>query len=93
MKLSRLLLVFICFIGVTSTAQKNNSKSVTYKNISSQTSLDKILKQKKSDYIITKEHVSSLSGIRHVYLRQSHNNLEILRDRVKHSLRSKWKCV
>ena len=65
------------FIGVTSTAQKNNLKSVTYKNISSQISLDKILKQKKSNYIITKEHVSSLSGIRHVYLRQSLNNLEI----------------
>ena len=77
MKLSHLLFVFICFIGVTSTAQKNNLKSVTYKNISSQISLDKILKQKKSDYIITKEHISSLSGIRHVYLRQSHNNLEI----------------
>ena len=77
MKLSHLLFVFICFIGVTSTAQKNNLKSVTYKNISSQISLDKILKQKKSDYIITKEHISSLSGIHHVYLRQSLNNLEI----------------
>ena len=66
MKLSHLLFVFICFIGVTSTAQKNNLKSVTYKNISSQISLDKIIKQKKSDYIITKENISSLSGIRHV---------------------------
>ena len=47
MKLSHLLYVFFCFIGFTLTAQKNNSNLVTYKNISSQISLDKILKQKK----------------------------------------------
>jgi hypothetical protein len=45
MKLSHFLFIFICFIGVSSTAQKNNLKSVTYKNISSQISLGISTKQ------------------------------------------------
>lgn len=40
-------------------------------------SLQNLIKQKSDSYVITKEHTSSISGVRHVYLRQAINGLEV----------------
>ena len=40
-------------------------------------SLKNLITQKSDSYVITKEHVSSISGIRHVYIRQAINGLEV----------------
>src|SRR5690606_18941761 len=40
-------------------------------------SLANLIAQKSNSYVITKEHTSSISGIRHVYLRQAINGLEV----------------
>src|SRR5690554_3201087 len=40
-------------------------------------SLAELVKQQSPAYIITKQHVSSISGIHHIYLRQAINGLEV----------------
>ena len=40
-------------------------------------SLQNLIKQKSDSYVITKEHVSRISGIHHVYVRQAINSLEV----------------
>jgi len=60
----------------TSLSQKKGDKK-SKARIQSKTSLEEIVKNNSDTYIITSEHVSSLSGTRHVYLRQSHNGIEI----------------
>ncbi|MBE9490533.1 MAG: hypothetical protein IMY67_09595, partial [Bacteroidetes bacterium] len=40
-------------------------------------SLAKLIEKKSSNYVITSEHISSTSGVRHIYLRQAINGLEV----------------
>lgn len=40
-------------------------------------SLAELVKQQSNAYVITKQHVSSISGIHHIYLRQAINGLEV----------------
>src|SRR5690554_1340900 len=40
-------------------------------------SLAELVKQNNPSYVITKQHVSSISGIHHIYLRQAINGLEV----------------
>jgi len=47
----------------------SNDKSSNY--------LEELIKNKNSEYVITSEHISSVSGTRHVYLRQAINGLEV----------------
>lgn len=39
--------------------------------------LEEIINKKSSDYVITAEHISRVSGIHHIYLRQAINGLEV----------------
>ncbi|WP_068588912.1 M36 family metallopeptidase [Cochleicola gelatinilyticus] len=52
---------------------KDNQKGMEQSSVS----LENLVKQQSPDYVIYKEHVSRTSGIRHVYLRQAINGLEI----------------
>lgn len=67
------LLLFIC---THLWAQKNSS--INEKAESKSTiSLENLIKQASSNYVITKQHVSSTSGVHHIYLRQAINGLEV----------------
>ncbi|MBZ0327889.1 MAG: subtilisin, partial [Altibacter sp.] len=76
MKRIKLLCLFLCFCSIPLSAQKSEkgeSNAVEPSTIS----LAKLVQQKSADYVITAEHVSRTSGIRHVYLRQAINGLEV----------------
>ena len=76
MKTSKLLLLAMCFLSLQISAQKiNNEEEKT--DPTKTVSLENLITQKSLTYVITKEHVSSLSGIRHIYLRQAINGLEV----------------
>ena len=81
MKRSTLLLMLLCLLTIQLSAQQKNpeKEKETQKMAAkpSSISLEKLIKQPSSVYVITKEHVSSISGIRHVYIRQAINGLEV----------------
>ena len=81
MKKSTLLLMVFCMLSIQLSAQtKNQEKEKEAARLAlepSNISLEKLIQQKSGSYVITKEHVSSISGIRHVYLRQAINGLEV----------------
>lgn len=81
MKKLTLLLVLLCFLPVQLNSQHKNpekEKQAAQDAVRPSTiSLNKLIKQKSNTYVITKEHVSRISGIRHVYLRQAINGLEV----------------
>ncbi len=81
MKKSKLLLMLFCMLVIQISAQnKNQEKEKESKHLAakpSSISLNNLIIQKSDSYVITKEHVSSISGIRHVYLRQAINGLEV----------------
>lgn len=52
---------------------KDNQKGTEQSTVS----LENLVKQQSPDYVIYKEHVSRTSGIRHVYVRQAINGMEI----------------
>ncbi|PWI30474.1 subtilisin [Flavobacteriaceae bacterium LYZ1037] len=54
--------------------QKTNQKISTTK---SSVSLEKLIKQKNSTYVVTNDYVSDKTGIRHVYLRQAIDGMEV----------------
>jgi len=71
----------LCIVTIQLSAQqKNPQKEKENQRIAaepSSISLEKLIKQPSSVYVITKQHVSSISGIRHVYIRQAINGLEV----------------
>lgn len=81
MKKSKLLLMLFCMLAIQLSAQqKNPEKEKESAQLASQLSsisLKNLITQKRDSYVITKEHVSSISGVRHVYLRQAINGLEV----------------
>lgn len=81
MKKSTLLLMVLCMLTIQLSAQhKNPEKEKEAARLATEPStisLEKLITSKSDSYIITKEHVSSISGIRHVYLRQAINGLEV----------------
>ncbi|MBT8270727.1 MAG: M36 family metallopeptidase, partial [Bacteroidia bacterium] len=76
MRKSSVFLTLLFLFTLTTTAQKEKSNSAD--NNSSTESLDQLIKQNPNDYIITSEHVSSTSGIKHTYIRQAINGIEIV---------------
>ena len=76
MKTTKLL--WLCFIlfSLQISAQKKN-KEEEKANAPSSISLESLIKEKNSNYVITAEHVSRTSGIHHMYLRQAINGLEV----------------
>ncbi|QQX75632.1 MULTISPECIES: M36 family metallopeptidase [Aequorivita] len=81
MKRSTLLLMVLCIVTIQLSAQqKKPQKEKENQRIAaepSSISLENLIKQPSSVYVITKQHVSSISGIRHVYIRQAINGLEV----------------
>ncbi|MAB40018.1 MAG: hypothetical protein CL528_08280 [Aequorivita sp.] len=81
MKKSTLLLMVLCMLTFQFSAQhKNPEKEKEAARLAtepSNISLKNLITQKSDSYVITKEHVSSISGIRHVYIRQAINGLEV----------------
>src|SRR5690606_20399026 len=81
MKKSKLLLTVFCVLAIQLSAQQKNPEkekvSAQLATKPSSISLKNLIDQKSDSYVITKEHVSSISGVRHVYLRQAINGLEV----------------
>ncbi len=81
MKKLALLLMVLAVMPIQLTAQHKNpekeKEAATYGALRSSISLNQLIQGKSNTYVITKEHVSSISGIRHVYLRQAINGLEV----------------
>jgi extracellular elastinolytic metalloproteinase len=69
MKKATFILVLIFFIITNASAQKTGDNS------ENAVSLETLIRQKRPTYVITNEHLSKTSGIRHVYLRQALNGL------------------
>jgi hypothetical protein len=67
---------FSCFGQIVS---KKPAKKIGYnKEVSlSKISLTDRIKTQNNDYVITGEHISSVSGIKHIYLRQAINGIEV----------------
>ena len=76
MKLTNLLILLLSIVSIQLSAQKSNEKK-NYTGSPSNISLEQMIQSKSNDYVITSEHVSSLSGIHHIYLRQAINGLEV----------------
>lgn len=81
MKNSTLILIIMCALSVQLWAQHKNpeKQKEIEKNATkpSTVSLQGLITQRSDTYVITDESVSSKSGIRHVYLRQAINGLEV----------------
>ncbi len=81
MKRSTLLLLVLCMLTIQLSAQHKNpekeKQAAQQATKPSTTSLEKIITQKSDSYVVTNENVSKKSGIRHVYLRQAINGLEV----------------
>lgn len=71
MKKPTFILVLIFFIITNASAQTTGNKN------ENPISLETLIRQKSPTYVITNEHFSNTSGIRHVYLRQAINGLEV----------------
>ena len=76
MKKLSILLLLLLFLSPISWAQKKED-TIEKAESKSSVSLENLIKQRSSNYVITKEHVSSVSGIHHIYLRQAINGLEV----------------
>jgi len=81
MKKSTLLLMVLCMLTIQLSAQhKNPEKEKEAARLAtkpSTISLETLIQQKSDSYVITNENVSKASGIRHVYLRQAINGMEV----------------
>ncbi|RFN58565.1 M36 family metallopeptidase [Marixanthomonas ophiurae] len=79
-----LFLIVFYLSGLFAIAQVNPNQSTrpktTKKDVVQKASADlkKLIQQKSPDYVITAEHVSSTTGIRHIYLRQAIGDLEVV---------------
>ena len=70
-KLLSLLLILVCFSAFS---QKHSKAEKGISNIS----LKQLIEKQDNSFVITKENTSTTSGIRHVYLRQAINGIEVL---------------
>lgn len=81
MKKSTLLLMALCMLSLQLSAQHKNpqkaKESTKYATKPLKISLADRIKQKSDSYVITDENVSRKSGVRHIYLRQAINGLEV----------------
>lgn len=81
MKKSALLLMMLCLLAFQVSAQQKNSERKNQEaRLASEPatfSLAKLVLQKTGELAITNEHTSRTSGIRHVYVRQTIDGLEI----------------
>jgi len=81
MKKSKLLLMLFCMLALQLSAQHKNpekeKQAAQQATKPSTASLEKLIAQKSNAYVVTNENVSKKSGIRHVYLRQAINGLEV----------------
>jgi subtilisin-like proprotein convertase family protein len=81
MKKSKLLLMLFCMLTLQLSAQHKNpekeKQAAQQATKASTASLEKLIAQKSNAYVVTNENVSKKSGIRHVYLRQAINGLEV----------------
>ena len=64
------LLLFACFMGIPILAQERDDKNSNQEQ-TSKTSLLELIRTKSDNYVITQEHVSRVSNVRNVYLRQA----------------------
>ena len=76
-------LVFFCLFSTTIMAQKrgvsNNDSKEVGSRINDASYLENMINERGNvNYIITSEHVSSISGIKHTYVRQAVNGIEVL---------------
>jgi len=76
MKTKTIMAIAMCFLGIQLSAQKTNNSEEKEESTSS-IPLDQLIQKKSDSYVITKEHISSISKIRHVYLRQAISGLEV----------------
>ena len=74
MKIKQIIQVLIVLFCVTLTAQKSDNKK---QQATSSISLEKLLQQKSNAITITHQHTSSVSGIKHIYLRQAINGIGV----------------
>ncbi len=81
MKKTTLLVMVLCMLTIQLSAQQKNpgkeKEAARLATEPSSISLEKLIEEKNSSYVITNENVSRLSGIRHVYLRQAINGMEV----------------
>lgn len=82
MKNTTLFLLALCLLTFQLNAQDTNREEEERReakilNESSSISLEELIKQKNDTYVITKQHVSSISGVHHIYLRQAINGIEV----------------
>ena len=74
-------MLVLCVLSLQISAQqKNPEKEKEGQRMAAEPStisLEKLIEQPSTTYVITKEHISSISGVRHVYLRQAINNMEV----------------
>lgn len=81
MKKSKLLLMLFCMLALQLSAQHKNpekeKQAAQQATKPSTASLEKLIAQKSNAYVVTNENVSKKSDIRHVYLRQAINGLEV----------------
>ncbi len=74
MKLKNLLLFVFTLICFNVFGQKHSKAQQGISNIS----LAQLIKNPDNSFIITKENTSSISGVKHMYLRQAINGIEVL---------------
>ena len=67
----QILIVFFC---LQLSAQKNDDKK---QQATASISIEKLLQQKSNTITITHQHTSSVSGIKHTYLRQAINGIGV----------------
>jgi hypothetical protein len=81
MKKFKLILMMLCLTSLQLLAQQKNSEkekdAALQATEQSSVSLAAMVQNKSTDYVITQENVSRNSGIRHIYLRQAINGLEV----------------
>ncbi|MCG2419635.1 M36 family metallopeptidase, partial [Aequorivita sp. F47161] len=81
MKKLTLLLFVLCMLPLQLSSQHKNpekEKQAAQDAVERSTiSLNTLIRQKSNTYVITQQHVSRLSGIKHYYLRQAINGLEV----------------
>src|SRR5690554_2667537 len=81
MKNTTLFLLALCLLTFQLNAQDTNReeerREAKILNEPSSISLEELIKQKNDTYVITKQHVSSISGVHHIYLRQAINGIEV----------------
>ncbi|NNE26634.1 MAG: HYR domain-containing protein, partial [Saprospiraceae bacterium] len=76
--MKKLSIIFVLFFlcSLSASAQKEKTNNVAKHSTIS--SLNQFIKNNQKDYIITSEHISSTSGIKHTYIRQAINGLEVV---------------